>query len=286
MTENNFIESGILDVDINKKMRSSYLDYSMSVIVARALPDVRDGLKPVHRRILYGMQGLNLASNGPYRKSARLVGDVMGKYHPHGDSSIYEATVRLAQDFNTRYPLVDGQGNFGNIDGDGAAAMRAAARMLSFPPVVMAHTVAVFLSFDGELDTQPLIEQLWQAGKRVYLPVLHPFSPGNLLFLHYHPQSALVTNRLKIQEPRLDVRDVLPLAKLDVLVTPLVAFDEDGQRLGMGGGFYDRTLQNWQQHKIQPVGYAHDCQLVEKLPVEEWDIPLPAVVTPSKIWEW
>ena len=96
----------------------------MSVIVARALPDVRDGLKPVHRRILYGMQGLNLASGGPYRKSARLVGDVMGKYHPHGDSSIYEATVRLAQDFNTRYPLVDGQGNFGNIDGDGAAAMR------------------------------------------------------------------------------------------------------------------------------------------------------------------
>lgn len=163
---------------------------------------------------------------------------------------------------------------------------QAAARMLSFPPVVMAHTVAVFLSFDGELDTQPLIEQLWQAGKRVYLPVLHPFSPGNLLFLHYHPRSALVTNRLKIQEPRLDVRDVLPLAKLDVLVTPLVAFDEDGQRLGMGGGFYDRTLQNWQQHKIQPVGYAHDCQLVEKLPVEEWDIPLPAVVTPSKIWEW
>ena len=124
MTENKFIESGILDVDINKKMRSSYLDYSMSVIVARALPDVRDGLKPVHRRILYGMQGLNLASSGPYRKSARLVGDVMGKYHPHGDSSIYEATVRLAQDFNTRYTLIDGQGNFGNIDGDGAAAMR------------------------------------------------------------------------------------------------------------------------------------------------------------------
>ncbi|PWD14837.1 5-formyltetrahydrofolate cyclo-ligase [Salmonella enterica subsp. enterica serovar Anatum] len=163
---------------------------------------------------------------------------------------------------------------------------QAAARMLSFPPVVMAPTVAVFLSFDGELDTQPLIEQLWQAGKRVYLPVLHPFSPGNLLFLHYHPQSALVTNRLKIREPRLDVRDVLPLAKLDVLVTPLVAFDENGQPLGMGGGFYDRTLQNWQQHKIQPVGYAHDCQLVEKLPVEEWGIPLPAGVTPSKIWEW
>ncbi|POT56674.1 5-formyltetrahydrofolate cyclo-ligase [Citrobacter amalonaticus] len=163
---------------------------------------------------------------------------------------------------------------------------QAANRMLAYPPVMMAHTVAVFLSFDGELDTQPLIEQLWRAGKRVYLPVLHPFSPGNLLFLHYHPRSELVVNRLKIQEPKLDVRDVLPLSQLDVLITPLVAFDGTGQRLGMGGGFYDRTLQNWQQHRIQPVGYAHDCQLVEKLPVEEWDIPLPAVVTPSKIWEW
>lgn len=124
MTDTKEFENGIFDVDISKKMRSSYLDYSMSVIVARALPDVRDGLKPVHRRILYGMIELNLVSGGSYKKSARLVGDVMGKYHPHGDSSIYEATVRLAQDFNMRYPLVDGQGNFGNIDGDGAAAMR------------------------------------------------------------------------------------------------------------------------------------------------------------------
>lgn len=120
---------------------------------------------------------------------------------------------------------------------------QAATRMMTYPPVVMAHTVAVFLSFDGELDTQPLIEQLWRAGKRVYLPVLHPFSAGNLLFLNYHPQSELVMNRLKIHEPKLDVRDVLPLSRLDVLITPLVAFDEYGQRLGMGGGFYDRTLQ-------------------------------------------
>lgn len=163
---------------------------------------------------------------------------------------------------------------------------QAAARMLSFPPVVLAYTVAVFHSFDGELDTQPLIEQLWLSGKRVYLPVLHPFSPGNLLFLHYPPHSELVTNRLKIQEPKLDVRDVLPLSQLDVLVTPLVAFDEDGQRLGMGGGFYDRTLQNWPSYGLTPVGYAHDCQRVKKLPVEEWDIPLPAVVTPSKVWTW
>ena len=165
-------------------------------------------------------------------------------------------------------------------------ADQAAARMLAYPPIVMATSVALFLSFDGELDTRPLIEQLWRAGKRLYLPVLHPFSPGNLLFLHYHPQSELVVNRLKIQEPKLDVRDVLPLSDLDVLITPLVAFDSQGQRLGMGGGFYDRTLQNWQCYGVQPVGYAHDCQQVESLPVEQWDIPLPAVVTPSQTWRW
>ncbi|HEY2451421.1 MAG TPA: 5-formyltetrahydrofolate cyclo-ligase [Scandinavium sp.] len=165
-------------------------------------------------------------------------------------------------------------------------ADQAAHRMMAYTPVMMAHTVALFLSFDGELDTRPLIEQLWRSGKKVYLPVLHPFSPGNLLFLHYHPQSDLVVNRLKIQEPKLDVRDVLPLNKLDVLITPLVAFDTQGQRLGMGGGFYDRTLQNWQQHGLHPVGYAHDCQQVNALPVEKWDVPLPAVVTPSKVWQW
>lgn len=165
-------------------------------------------------------------------------------------------------------------------------AQQAALRMLAYEPVINAATVAVFLSFDGELDTQPLIRALWQAGKAVYLPVLHPFSKGNLLFLRYEYSSKLVMNRLKILEPKLDVRHVLSLDKLDVLITPLVAFDEQGQRLGMGGGFYDRTLQNWQQHGMWPVGYAHDCQQVTSLPVEQWDIPLPAVVTPSRIWQW
>ena len=114
----------VVDVDIEKEMKKSYLEYAMSVIVARALPDVKDGLKPVHRRIIYAMQGLGLLPDKPYKKSSRLVGEVMGKYHPHGDSAIYDATVRLAQDFNLRYPLVDGQGNFGTIDGNGAAAPR------------------------------------------------------------------------------------------------------------------------------------------------------------------
>lgn len=110
--------------NISKEMRTSFLDYAMSVIVSRALPDVRDGMKPVHRRILYGMHDNGMTSDKPYKKSARIVGDVMGKYHPHGDSSIYDAMVRMAQDFSYRYPLVDGQGNFGSMDGDSAAAMR------------------------------------------------------------------------------------------------------------------------------------------------------------------
>lgn len=114
----------LIDVNISKEMETSFLDYSMSVIVSRALPDVRDGLKPVHRRIIYGMHELGVTSDKPHKKSARIVGDVMGKYHPHGDSSIYDAMVRMAQDFSYRYPLVDGHGNFGSLDGDGAAAQR------------------------------------------------------------------------------------------------------------------------------------------------------------------
>ena len=115
---------GVKGINISTEMRTSFLDYAMSVIVSRALPDVRDGLKPVHRRILYGMQELGNTPDKPHKKSARIVGDVMGKYHPHGDSSIYEAMVRMAQHWSYRYMLVDGHGNFGSVDGDGAAAMR------------------------------------------------------------------------------------------------------------------------------------------------------------------
>lgn len=126
MNDDGYIASGgkIEEVDLTNKMKDSYINYAMSVIVQRALPDVRDGLKPVHRRILYAMQEAGMTSNRPYKKSARIVGEVLGKYHPHGDSSVYDATVRLAQDFNTRYLLVDGHGNFGSVDGDSPAAMR------------------------------------------------------------------------------------------------------------------------------------------------------------------
>ncbi|TCV07637.1 5-formyltetrahydrofolate cyclo-ligase [Samsonia erythrinae] len=167
-------------------------------------------------------------------------------------------------------------------------AQQACERVITHPKIIRAESVAVFLSFDGELDTQPLIQRLWQQGKRVYLPVLHPFRAGHLLFLRYAPDTELVRNRLKILEPRLDVRQVLPRQQLDVLLTPLVAFDEQGQRLGMGGGFYDRTLQyrNLTSDGPYPIGLAHDCQQVDALPVESWDIPLPEIITPARHWRW
>ena len=114
----------IIPINIEEEMKTAYIDYSMSVIVSRALPDVRDGLKPVHRRILFGMHELGVASNRPHKKSARIVGEVLGKFHPHGDSSVYDAMVRMAQEWSLRYMLIDGQGNFGSVDGDPPAAMR------------------------------------------------------------------------------------------------------------------------------------------------------------------
>ncbi len=145
----------IIPIDIDKEMRSSYIDYSMSVIVSRALPDVRAGFKPVHRRVLFGMSELGLVSNKPTKKSARIVGEVLGKYHPHGDSSVYGTLVRMAQDFSYRYMLVDGHGNFGSIDGDSAAAMRyTEARLQKITEDILIDldkdTVDFQDNFDGE----------------------------------------------------------------------------------------------------------------------------------------
>ena len=149
--------SRIIPINIEEEMKSSYIDYSMSVIVSRALPDVRDGLKPVQRRVLYGMQELGLAAGRAHKKSARIVGEVLGKYHPHGDQSVYDALVRMAQDFNVRGPLVDGQGNFGSIDGDSAAAMRyTEARLTRLAEELLRdldkETVDYTPNFDGSLE--------------------------------------------------------------------------------------------------------------------------------------
>jgi DNA gyrase subunit A len=148
--------SKIIPIDIEEEMKTAYIDYSMSVIVSRALPDVRDGLKPVHRRVLFGMQDLGLASNRPYKKSARVVGEVLGKYHPHGDSSVYDAMVRMAQEWSLRYPMIDGQGNFGSMDGDSPAAMRyTEVRFRRIAEEMLAdidkNTVDFTLNFDDSL---------------------------------------------------------------------------------------------------------------------------------------
>ncbi|MEZ3500616.1 5-formyltetrahydrofolate cyclo-ligase [Pantoea sp. KPR_PJ] len=166
------------------------------------------------------------------------------------------------------------------------AADRLAEHAVNFAPLASAEHVALFLSVDGELNTRPLIARLWQQKKQLYLPVLHPFASGHLLFLRFTPDTPLALNKLRIPEPPLDIRQMITLDRLDVMMVPLVAFDATGQRLGMGGGFYDRTLQNWRQHGFLPVGLAHDCQQVDRLPAAEWDVPLPAVLTPSRLWQW
>ena len=151
----------LIPINIEDEMKSAYIDYSMSVIVSRALPDVRDGLKPVHRRVLYGMYELGVLSNRSYKKSARIVGEVLGKFHPHGDSSVYDTMVRMAQHWSMRYMLVDGQGNFGSVDGDSPAAMRyTEARMRKISEDMLAdidkETVDTQLNFDDSLN-EPVV---------------------------------------------------------------------------------------------------------------------------------
>src|SRR5699024_628790 len=159
MEENNLESQGgrIIPINIEEQMKSAYIDYSMSVIVGRALPDVRDGLKPVHRRVLFAMHGIGLLHSKPTKKSARIVGEVLGKYHPHGDSSVYDAMVRMAQPWSMRYRLVEGQGNFGSQDGDGPAAMRyTEARLQEVAENMLGDikkdTVDFTLNFDDTLE--------------------------------------------------------------------------------------------------------------------------------------
>ncbi len=161
MSKEELYETNVKLVDIEDQMKNSYLDYAMSVIVGRALPDARDGLKPVHRRILYAMYELGMYPNKSFKKSARIVGEVLGKYHPHGDTAVYDAMVRMAQSFSQRYLLVDGHGNFGSIDGDSAAAMRyTEARMSHITMELLSdinkNTVDFRPNFDESLE-EPVV---------------------------------------------------------------------------------------------------------------------------------
>lgn len=164
------VPSNITQVDINQEMKDSYLQYSMSVIVGRALPDVRDGLKPVHRRVLFAMHELSNTHDKPYKKSARVVGDVIGKYHPHGDTAVYDTMVRMAQEFSLRYPLIDGQGNFGSIDGDSPAAQR-------YTEVRMTHLAEALLE-DIEKETIPFVPNYDDS---LVVPAILPAKFPNLL---------------------------------------------------------------------------------------------------------
>src|SRR5689334_20912284 len=161
MTEPTSQDKNIVNVNVEDEMRGAYLDYSMSVIVGRALPDVRDGLKPVHRRVLYAMHELGNHHNKAYKKSARIVGDVIGKFHPHGDQAVYDTLVRMAQDFSLRYLLVDGQGNFGSIDGDPPAAMRyTESRLTRLAEEMLADIEKETVDFGPNYDdslTEPLV---------------------------------------------------------------------------------------------------------------------------------
>lgn len=168
-----------------------------------------------------------------------------------------------------------------------AVAERIAQRLKGLSPEQ--KTVAVYRSFAGELPTQRVIERLWENGFQTVLPVLHPFAKGHLLFLRYAPDTPMTSNKYGIEEPELRVDNVVPLSKIDILLLPLVGFDTKGNRLGMGGGYYDRTLAQWHNGHtphLFPIGLSYDEQRVDELPVEAWDIPLPEIITPTKHWQF
>ncbi len=164
------------------------------------------------------------------------------------------------------------------------ASLDLVQQLLPRPEVQQAQHIALYLTNDGELNTTPLIQALWQQGKSLYLPLLHPVVPGYLVFQRYTPDTLLKPNQFGIGEPELNCSQLCPVSQLDLIFTPLVAFDLQGQRLGMGGGFYDRTLSQLKSEAKKPalIGLAHDCQQVEAVPAEAWDIPLPAICTPSQ----
>ncbi|MGY3943007.1 5-formyltetrahydrofolate cyclo-ligase [Aeromonas tecta] len=169
-----------------------------------------------------------------------------------------------------------------------AAAQQLVARFKEHAGILAARRIALYLTNDGELDPLPAIHWLWARQQEVYLPVLHPGAPGQLLFQRYTATSPMTRNRFGIPEPELDMQQVIPHGALDIICTPLVAFDAAGNRLGMGGGYYDRTLADWHEHRLgpRPLGIAHDCQQVDAVPKEQWDVPLPQIITPTRCWDF
>lgn len=223
----------VVPASIEEEMKSSYIDYAMSVIVARALPDVRDGLKPVHRRILFGMHDLGMAHNKPYKKSARIVGEVLGKYHPHGDTAVYDSMVRMEQEFSLRYPLVDGQGNFGSVDGDGAAAMRyTEARLARISEEMLRdlekNTVDFVPNFDDSLQEPSVLPS--------YLPNLlvngaSGIAVGMATNIPPHNLNEVVDGLIAlIEDPAMDSLGLMKYVKAPDFPTAGIIFGYDGVR--------------------------------------------------------
>jgi len=201
---------------------------------------------------------------------------------PHSENSTIKTRKSIRQSIRAKRQAL-------SITDQKISAENIADKLQSNKRVVKAKAIALYLANDGELNLAPFIQWCWQNNKAVYLPVVHPFSKGNLLFLRYSANSEMTINKYGIKEPKLDIRHILPTGQLDIIFTPLVAFDEAGERIGMGGGYYDRTLAKWYQSyltdtqtKPYPIGIAHDCQQIDKVPKELWDIPLPEIITPSQ----
>ncbi len=166
------------------------------------------------------------------------------------------------------------------------ASQQLAEHAILFAPIAQAQRIALFFSMDGEINTRALIARLWHLGKTLYLPCIDHENPDQLSFQRYSADTPLEKHPLGMLQPVFNADDCCPMAELEVILVPLVAFDSQGQRLGMGGGFYDRLLVDWHRTGSYPIGIAHDCQHVTQLPVASWDIPLPAVITPAKLWQW
>ena len=265
--------------EINKEMKDSYIDYAMSVIVSRALPDVRDGLKPVHRRILYGMSGLGVTPDKPHKKSARIVGEVMGKYHPHGDSSIYDAMVRLAQPFNIRYTLVDGHGNFGSVDGDGAAAMRyTEARMtplaLQMLRDIEKDTVDFTPNFDGE-EKEPVV--LPARFPNLLVNGSNGIAVGMATSIPPHNLCEVIDATVKlIDEPEATVDDLIKIVKGPDFPTGAIIMGKssvrEAYRTGQGKAVVravaeiEETSHGRQQIVVTEIPYqVNKARLIEKM---------------------
>jgi len=262
-------KENIIQIDISDEMKKSYIDYAMSVIVSRALPDVRDGLKPVHRRILYAMNELGLAPEKPHRKSARIVGDVLGKYHPHGDSSVYNAMVRLAQDFSTRYMLVNGHGNFGSIDGDGAAAMRYTEAKLTKLSVEMLRdidkeTVDFIPNFDETLKEPTVLPSKYP---NLLVNGSSGIAVGMATSIPPHNLKEVINAAVKIiDDPDVDIEEIIKIVKGPDFPTGAIIMGKEAIKSAYRSGRGKVTVRS--KVEIEDIGKGKSAIIVNEIPYQ------------------